>query len=123
MILEKKKAAGSFLNGEKEGVWKYFFKNGETSGEEVYKNGKSISSAEYYNNSALKSKGIYIEGKPSGIWTYWDVDGRVIWKGNYLNGLRVGEWIRYFENGEKMKITFENGIMIGRQLGGIIVNE
>lgn len=119
----EKKAEGVFSNGEKEGDWKYFFKNGEISAKEIFKKGKSISLSEYYNNGVLKSEGIYIDNKPSGTWTYWNVDGRIILKGNFLNGLRVGEWTRFFENGEKMKLTFENGMMIGRQVGGIIVNE
>ena len=116
------KAHGKFLNNAKDGVWKYLYKNGDTSGEEFYTNGKVSSSTEYYSDNKIKSKGGYVDGKLSGVFTYWDVNNRVIWEGSYLNGKYVGEWTRFFKNGEKMRVLFENGNMVRQNLGGIITN-
>ncbi len=119
----EKKAQGNFLNGTKDGAWKYYYKNGDVSGEEFFQNGKLISATEYYNDNIVKSKGSYVDGKNSGVWTFWDTDGRVIWEGSYINGIREGEWNRFFKNGEKMKVLFEKGVLIGKNLGGIIIVE
>ena len=53
-----------------------------------------------------------------GLWTYWNSDGRIFLKGNFDRGLRNGEWVRPFREGE-MKLIFKDGVLQGKQLGGI----
>ncbi len=72
----------------------------------------------YFENSNIKYKGNYVKGKRQGVWMYWNVDKRVVLKGEYNKGLREGVWTRSFREGE-MKMYFNNGVLEGKQFGGI----
>jgi uncharacterized protein len=119
----EKQSEGKFLHGRKDGTWKYFYKTGQIETVEEYKDCRLNFIMSYFENGNIKFKGNCVNGQSDGEWTYWNVDGRLILKGNFSNNLQVGEWTRLFPNGESMKIYYEKGILVSKQLGGISKNE
>jgi len=119
----EKLSEGKFLHGRKDGIWKYFYKKGQIKTVEEYKDCKLNFITGYFDNGNFKFKGNCVKGQSDGEWIYWNVDGRLILKGNYSNNLQVGEWTRLFPNGESMKIYYEKGVLVSKQLGGIYKNE
>lgn len=119
----EKKSEGLYLHGKKDGTWRYYYKTGNIESVEKYTNGNLNSISSYFDNGSCMYEGNCINGQSEGEWKYWNIDGRVFLKGKFSNNLQVGEWIRYFPNGEYMKIYFENGILVSRQLGGIVKNK
>jgi antitoxin component YwqK of YwqJK toxin-antitoxin module len=99
--------SGSYANGEKQGVWEYYYSNG----------------LQKSSWNKLREKGAYVNGKKNGVWTsfYLDTTTNVLNKesygnkkktdsvnifvahknnklkqaGMYLNDKRVGEWVSY----------------------------
>ncbi len=118
----EKESEGFTIHGRKDGTWRYFYKNGEIEAMEQYKESMLKTISGFFENGNQKYKVNCTNGKGDGEWTYWNIDGLLFLKGNITNDKRVGEWIRYFPNGESMKIFFENGVMESKQLGGIYKN-
>jgi uncharacterized protein len=119
----EKKTEGKFLYGLKSGVWVYWYKNGQVSSEESFDLGIITAAMAYHDNGNILFKGVYVDNRKYGEWNYWNYDGALMFKGSYIYGLQHGEWIRYFRKGQPMKIYFERGVMVGRPLGGIVVNK
>lgn len=99
--------SGSYINGEKDGVWEYYYSNGFQKS----------------SWNKLREKGAYVNGKKNGVWTsfYMDTTTNVLNKkrfgnkkrmdsvnlfighetnklkqaGTYLNDKKVGEWVSY----------------------------
>ena len=64
---------------KREGVWKYWYKNGQLWSECDYKEGdKHGKSTVYYDNGQKRYEGQYINDKQVGIWRFWDVNGALI---------------------------------------------
>jgi uncharacterized protein len=118
----QKRSEGKYLKGEKTGVWNYWYTNGQLASKETYTKGGSFFVEGYHENGNIRVKGNCDKGIPEGMWVYWNSDGRITMKGNFNHGLRDGEWIRSFRDGE-MKITYNNGFIEGKQLGGIARDE
>ena len=118
----EKMAQGKYLNDKKAGIWNYWDTNGQLKIVETYFNGQIISVIGFFENGGKKFQGNYVNGLMQNEWTYWNADGRVTLKGNYYSGKKVGEWIRYFPEGE-MKMLYKNNVLQGEKLGGIVINE
>ena len=72
---------GRFKNGELEGFWKYYYKDGQLRNKVNYKNGKKDGLWEtYYENGQLKTKGNYKEGIREVPMEYYDEDGKLLFK-------------------------------------------
>ena len=95
------KEQGKFRNGKKNGVWDYYFENGQLSATEVYKNGELNDETVGYTEN-----------------------GNVYFRGQYKEGLAVGEWLTYFYDSLQVstKKTYrddeENGLIYGYYTGG-----
>jgi antitoxin component YwqK of YwqJK toxin-antitoxin module len=61
-------ARGSYANGKQEGLWTYFYKNGQ-----------------------MKEEGHYKQGIKDGMWVEWYSDGEIMWKGEWKEGTRTIE--------------------------------
>jgi len=100
---------GFFVNGEKNGEWKTFYKNELTSSKN-YKNGKKDGNWSYYQNGKLKQIEHYINGKASGVSKSIRENGTLIYIRYYDNGKPIGEHKEYYESGKIKKVTtFING--------------
>lgn len=116
---------GSYSNGEKQGVWEYYYSNGFQKS----------------SWNKLKEKGTYVNGKKNGLWTSYFRDtvvniskvrsfgdkrgidsvnlsieygtSKVKQAGRYLNDQRVGEWVAFdFSNRLVQKYDFETGRLL-----------
>lgn len=75
-----KRLEGEFNNGQRNGRWKYWYKDG-----------------------TLWSEGFFTEGKRSGVGTTYHENGKKYIQGSYENGERVGKWSFWDENGKLSK--------------------
>ncbi len=118
-----KKSEGEYLYNQRTGVWKFWDQKGQLDLEENYYKGQIAFTRWYHENGSKKAEGNYLNEKKTGEWVYWDYDEKVYLKGNYLNGVQHGEWTRYFENAQSMKVYYENGVVKDKKLGGIARKE
>ncbi len=108
-----KRTLGIYQPGEigKNGIWKFFNKNGALETEEQYLNGtlngrsvsyfpngkKSETSnyingeldgyyVDYYQNGQMKSQGYYVSDLQEGLWQYYQIDGTLETEDFFLNG-------------------------------------
>lgn len=56
-------ATGSYIDGEEQGLWQYWYANGQK-----------------------KEEGHYKKGVKEGMWTQWYMDGDLMWKGEWTGG-------------------------------------
>ncbi len=116
---------GSFKSKKfkvKHGHFIYYYETGKLKNKEYYNNGLLYSAEGYFENGNIRYSGKYLHGKRQGIWTNWNSEGRIILKGNFKNGMKDGEWIRHFRD-SNMKIYYNNGVIEGKQPGGIVRRE
>jgi antitoxin component YwqK of YwqJK toxin-antitoxin module len=115
----KKASEGMYAKDKKSGEWNYWSAEGVLKNTERFANGFIISATGYYENGQRRYSGEYTYGKRQGEWTYWNPEGRITFQGNFNNGLKQGEWIRYFSDGN-MKLNYNNGVIEGKEPGGIV---
>lgn len=78
---------GDFVNGKKEGDWKF-----------------------YYASGKLSSIGKYEKDEPTGLWMYYFEDGTISSKGEFVAGKRNGYWNTLNKDGSlKSEVTYRNG--------------
>jgi antitoxin component YwqK of YwqJK toxin-antitoxin module len=82
--------SGQIKNNKNEGLWQYFYPDGQLESQGYFKN--DISSDKwtwYYPDGKLKSTGFYYEGKKDGKWTNYDEYGKVISEEVFRNNVKV----------------------------------
>jgi antitoxin component YwqK of YwqJK toxin-antitoxin module len=75
--------------GQEEGIWKYFYPNGNIEGRTPCKEGKRDGIEEwFYKNGNIESRTSYKKGKLDGIEEWFDERGDIsetrVWKGGEL---------------------------------------
>lgn len=100
--------------GEKEGTFKYFDKNGNMEGAEVYSKGILLAKGNlnkagkrvdewifFYPDSSIRAKGEYKDGLRIGNWVFYHNNGRLEQKGKYVKDEKPhGDWVWYYETGQ-----------------------
>lgn len=88
-----KKLEGSFKNGFRSGIWKEFTDKKATIKSEVsYVNGEKEGLSKYYNQAKrLSETGKYINNRKEGLWKYYDLAGDLERETEYENGFMVSE--------------------------------
>ena len=80
------KSEGHLLNGKEEGVWIYWYLNGQQSAEGLYVNGlKDGLWILWYENGQKFMECHYTKGQKSGTWTIWDEKGNKDSEVLYIN--------------------------------------
>lgn len=88
-------------NGEKHGLWKYYYNNGHFWYEGTHKDGKRHGLWKWYlQNGQRHTKGTYRDGLKHGLWKYYYISGHLWYKGSYRDGKYSGLWQWYFKNGQ-----------------------
>ena len=89
-------------DGEKEGDWKEYFKDGNLKAEGRYKDGKRVGQWKFYHeNGNLEQSGKYNEhGELDGTWRWYYLSGELLREDNYMNDLADGHLIEYSEDGK-----------------------
>jgi len=75
---------GTLNDGKKDGLWTYWYENGEKIFE-----------------------GTYINGKENGLWHWWYNNGKKRLQGSFSNGEKTGEWLFFSTNDEPMSYNQE----------------
>ena len=75
----------TWKDGEKDGVWKRWYENGQQWYEEVWKDGKEDGVWKWwYINGQQKYEGVWKDGKRNGVWKMWHKSGQQwyerVWK-------------------------------------------
>jgi antitoxin component YwqK of YwqJK toxin-antitoxin module len=81
---------GTFVDGNRHGVWEYFYDNGQ-----------------------LWARGTYVDGKAHGVWEWFHENGHPCMRGAYESGKRHGVWEWFYKNGKLFeRRTYEHGRLI-----------
>ena len=97
-----KELEGSYIDGEKDGLWTVWHENGQVFFEATYKNGKKNGLFTYsYKNGLKEIEGNFIDNKYDGTIIYYYENGEKKEQFNYINGERIGAYTTWYENGQK----------------------
>ena len=101
----KLKLQGNYLNGNRDGTWTEFYKDGKRKTELNYSNGKFSGLQSYWSSNGNKvEEKNYIHGKQQGLWTiYYEETGIKKEETNYVDGVQEGLWTEWFEDGQKRR--------------------
>ncbi len=113
---------GTYMNGEKHGIFKTYDRKGNLLTLIKYKNGEPVVDSEqsvildlrntYYPDGTVKSTGGYVEGKKEGTHRFYDLDGSITGGAVYHLGEKTGEgivdekgnlqgdWKLYYDSGQ-----------------------
>ena len=117
----------SFVNGKAEGIWLRYSEGGNTIMQLEYLKGRKHGTwIKWWENGEKKEEGLYLGNKKEEQWTYYDsgrrsrydfyhsdellasydfeyyANGQLKEEPSFnKDGVREGEWIQYFESGEK----------------------
>ncbi len=101
-----------YKNGQKEGWWKTFYKNGQLKSEGRYTLGlKEGLHKEWQDNGILLLEGFYEKGKSNGLMKWFHERGHLAGEGNMKDGIRYGKWTicDVEENGFCIEAFFKEG--------------
>ncbi len=91
-------ATGKYIEGNKEGLWKY--NNGEYIAKGEYRDGRKFGMwHQTYRNGKPAFSGKYADGLEEGEHLYYNENGKLREIRNYQHGMRNGIWKTYDENG------------------------
>lgn len=82
--------SGRIKNNKNEGLWQYFYPDGQLESQGYFKD--DISSDKwswYYPDGKLKSTGFYSKGKKDGKWINYDQYGKVVSEEVYRNNVKI----------------------------------
>lgn len=103
------------VDGMQEGLWTWWYENGQKAQEAVFKYGKEEGPWTWWYQSGQKGvEGAYKNGKEEGTWTWWHANGQKAMEGAFKNGLEDGLWILWHENGQKEQ---EGAYRVGKEEG------
>jgi len=98
---------GTYKNGLRDGVWKYYELNGFVTSEENYKAGnKDGSFRSFYSNGKLESEYSYKKGMLDGFYKRYHKNGKTSTEGYYVDGYKEGYWYNYFPNGKLSEVYY-----------------
>ena len=90
-----------YLDGNQDGKWIEFYKNGNIKSIINWKNGRLDGKYIIYENNGMKStEATYKEGKENGEYFLYYSNGSYRTKGAYSMGKPIGVWEYYDENGK-----------------------
>ncbi len=130
-------SAGKYLNGQKDGLWKYYNERGVLTAEGSFRLGLEDGQwFRYHNTGQLESVGSYVMGEEDGKWGQFYVNGQLVQDESWQMGLLrnvgpyhtiarryfiarnlqggYGERLTYYPTGElRLKASYENGLASG----------
>jgi antitoxin component YwqK of YwqJK toxin-antitoxin module len=123
-------SVGNFKNGEREGIWEWYFPDGKI----YYRSGYSPDKKRqvwiatnvlgnehgtherYYDNGKIEERGTYEFGLKVGRWEKYFKNGKQEHFGTYSSDKKIGIWVYLYPNGNKVaeEKYDENGKLINR---------
>lgn len=113
-VWRKKVAEGSYVNQQKEGVWK-IYKNNQLVADEEYKHGlKNGISHRYYNTGEVMEEKQWINDKEDGNYKIFFKSGEPYMQCKMKLGMRHGLFLVSYENGrEELVAEYRNNLRHG----------
>ena len=103
----QKKLNGRYRKGLMNGLWKYYYENGQIRHQGSFVNGDGSYPDNYSDSLKLKYPPF---GGRKGRWTGWYENGQKKEEGTYKDGFRHGNWTYYTEVGDgKYSVTYTAG--------------
>jgi antitoxin component YwqK of YwqJK toxin-antitoxin module len=108
-------AEGTYRDGNKEGVWTFYYGAGRMSEQGSYSNDKRVGQWRDWSPDprAIPGGGSYVDGARDGQWTEYDTDSTRE-TGRYLRGSREGLWKMFSKTGS---LTVEGEFKEGKKHG------
>lgn len=105
-------STGTFKNGKKEGVWRYYNYHGRQLNRKVqYKNGIIDGEVFVYDLKGVNTAYYqYVNGEKSGLYRAYYDDGKIRVKAKFEKGTFIGEYFEYKKNG-KIKRYIKDALM------------
>lgn len=92
---------GELRYGQREGLWTFYYPNGQLEKKGVYNYGEKEGIwLNYWHNGQLFRKGEYKGGVKEGFWTDFHENGQLWDVGFYKSGLKENSWKTYWINGQ-----------------------
>ena len=107
---------GSYKEGLKDELWKFYYDKGQLKELGNYKNGNRNGPFEFYHdNGQLDTSGNFKDGiMEDGVWKFYYDNGQLKELGNYKNGNPNGPFEAYYDNGQLLNQgNFKDGNMHG----------
>jgi antitoxin component YwqK of YwqJK toxin-antitoxin module len=116
---EKKYSEGDFLYGQKQGVWTYYYQNGQKQEQSEYTNGKLSGQVIYWFESGQRQSlgffklmfqnGLLVSLRDS-VFKEWHPNGNTSLLGSYEYDVKDGIWKYWFPEGDLWKeISYKRG--------------
>ncbi|CAG0991249.1 MAG: hypothetical protein HND27_08080 [Bacteroidetes bacterium] len=105
---------GQLISSKKEGIWKYYNKQGVLARELNYKNNKPHGEEKYFNtkNNSIMLLYTYYGGILEGKYFIKYGNGQLWEEGTYKNGVQEGEWKMWDRDGKQIRRRiFNNGTL------------
>jgi len=84
------KMEGSYKEGSRNGVWKYWYDNGNLNFTGNFTDDNSDGKHTFYwENGKVKEEGYYVMGKREGEWYKYNFDGTLFLTTSYKNGIEI----------------------------------
>ena len=117
MFGDMKMDLGYIKNGKKEGLWTWWFENGEKKNEGTFKDGKENGLHKWwYENGHKSEERTYKNGIKEGLWTKWYNNGQKGIEETYKDGELDGLETHWYENGQKSsEKTYKDGKFISKK--------
>ncbi len=102
---------GNYVNGNLEGLYKFFYFDGSTQTEQYFKAGVRDSMYKtYYYGGKISMEGTYHMGDKTGTWKYYREDGTVSRTEDFKAGRLHGKRTYYYKNGKTdSEMPYKNG--------------
>ena len=105
-------AEGDYKNGEKDGPWVEYDRNGQLEEKGTFKNGKKDGLwVAYHDNGQIYEKGTYKNGKEEGVWVAYNSNGTVWTPKNFNNLIFDSKWA--IPRNARRLGTYKNGKLLG----------
>ena len=100
-----KKSEGNYINGVKDGFWKFYQPNGRLIREGNYTNGRLQGFWKtFFPSGNLRSEGHFDRCVKNGFWKFYhDAPNSVFLEGNLSNDVPDGKWQEYNTEGQVIK--------------------
>ncbi len=92
---------GELEQGKRQGVWTFYYRNGQIKAKVSYLNGELNLDCQWWRENGLPlQKGAFSSGVQIGFWQRFYDNGQLWDEGHYDNtGKKIGEWHTYAKNG------------------------
>lgn len=101
---------GTFTDNKltiKQGLFSYYYENGQLESTGYYKKDKKIDKWTYWHeNGQLKCEGYFKDGYSSNNWKYWNSKGEKLAEGAFVNDKKDGNWVYFTSTGSISKEEF-----------------